>query len=160
MPNKGAFFLRNQRNNRVFMTKRLVKMQHGNLTLAAVVSLLFFSQVRELNADFKDCSGKLAPGDLQRCEDMFARKVEAGSRTSQLPGGWRLVKTPDPSGGPDAVSVLHAADTTKSDLNFAGLTLRCGQTGIETLLILLEPLARGSQYGVLVKSGSTETRFE
>lgn len=160
MPNKSAIFLHDQRNGRVFTAKRLVKMKHGYLTLAAVVSLLFFSQVRALNADFKDCSGKLTPGDLQRCEDMFARKVEAGSRTSQLPGGWRLVKTPDPSGGPDAVSVLHAADTTKSDLNFAGLTLRCGQTGIETLLILLDPLPRGSQYGVLVKSGSTETPFE
>ncbi len=120
MPNKSAIFLHDQRNGRVFTAKRLVKMKHGYLTLAAVVSLLFFSQVRALNADFKDCSGKLTPGDLQRCEDMFARKVEAGSRTSQLPGGWRLVKTPDPSGGPDAVSVLHAADTTKSDLNFAG----------------------------------------
>jgi hypothetical protein len=160
MPNKSAIFFRNRLTGRVFTTRRLVKMNRSNLTLAAAVSLLFFSPFRPLNADFKDCSGKLAPGDLQRCEDMFARKVEAGSRTSQLPGGWRLVKTPDPRGGPDAVSVLHAADTTKSDLNFAGLTFRCGQTGIETLLILLEPLARGSQYGVQVKSGSTETPFE
>jgi hypothetical protein len=155
-----ADFLRNQRNGRVFTTKRLIKMKLGNLTLAAVVSLLFLSQVRVLNADFKDCSGKLAPGDLQRCEDMFARNVAAGSRTSQLAGGWRLVKTPDPRGGPDAVSVLHAADTIKSDLNFAGLTFRCGRAGIETLLILLEPLALGSQYVVRVKGGATENQFE
>jgi hypothetical protein len=55
---------------------------------------------------------------------------------------------------------LHAADTAKSDLNFAGLTFRCGPSGIETLFIVLEPLARGSQYAVRVKSGSTETQFE
>jgi hypothetical protein len=135
-------------------------MNHGNLTLAAIVSLLFFSQFRILNADFNECGGKPAPGDLQGCEDMFARKVESGSRISQLPGGWRLVRTPDPGGGPDAVSVLHAADTIKSDLNFAGLTFRCGQAGIETLLILLEPLVRGSQYVVRVKSGASESQFE
>jgi hypothetical protein len=135
-------------------------MNRASLIQAAVLSLIFVAQFQPLNADSQDCSGKLAPGDRQHCEDMFARKVEAGSRISQLPGGWRLVKTPDPRGGPDAASVLHAADTAKSDLNLAGLTFRCGQSGIETLLILLEPLVRGSQYGVLVKSGAAETQFE
>jgi hypothetical protein len=144
----------------VFTTTRRIKMNHGKLILAAIASLLFLSQFRTLNADFRECGAKPAPGDLQRCEDMFARKVESGSRTSQLPGGWRLVRTPDPRGGPDAVSVLHAADTIKSDLNFAGLTFRCGQAGVETLLILLEPLTRGSQYVVRVKGGTTETPFE
>jgi hypothetical protein len=135
-------------------------MHLANLARAAVLSLLFLLQFQPLNADSQDCSGKPAPSDLRRCEDMFTRRVEAGSRTSELSGGWRLVKTPDPRGGPDAVSVLHAADTTKSDLNFAGLTFRCGQAGIETLLILLAPLVRGSQYGVLARSGSSETQFE
>ena len=133
-------------------------MNRANLTRAAVLSLVFFARFQPLSAE--DCAGKLTSSDRQHCEDMFARQVQAGSRTSQLPGGWRLVKTTDPRGGPEAVSVLHAADTARSDANLAGLTFRCGQTGIETLLIVLEPLARGSRYGVLVKSGSTETRFE
>ena len=135
-------------------------MNHAILTQAAVLLLLTISQFQPLNAYAQDCTGKLAPGDLRRCEEMFARKVAAGSRTSQLPDGWRLVKTPDPRGGPDAASVLHAADMAKSDLNFAGLTFRCGHLDIETLFILLEPLVRGSRYGVTVKSGSAETQFE
>jgi hypothetical protein len=135
-------------------------MNRAILIRATALALIFFARFQPLNADAQDCTGKLAPSDQRRCEDMFARKVEAGSRTSQLAGGWRLVKTPDPRGGADAVSVLHAADTAKSDLNFAGLTFRCGQSGIETLLILLNPLARGSHYGILVKSRSTETQFE
>jgi hypothetical protein len=135
-------------------------MNRANLTQVAVLSLIFLVRFQPLNADFQDCRGKLTPSDRQHCEDMFAQRVKAASRTSQLPGGWRLVKTPDPRGGPEAVSVLHAADTTKSDLNFAGLTFRCGQTGIETLLILVEPLVRGSQYTVRVKSSSTEPQFE
>jgi len=124
---------------------------------AAVLTLVVLASLDPLNA--QDCSGKLAAGDRQRCEDLFARRVQAASQTSQLPGGWQLVKTPDPRGGPQAVSVLHTADPSKSDANFAGLTFRCSQTGIETLLILLQPLARGSQYSVRVKAGSIETQF-
>jgi hypothetical protein len=125
---------------------------------AAVLTLIFLASLAPLNA--QDCSAKLAAGDRQRCEDLFARRVQAASQTSQLPGGWRLVKTPDPRGGPQAVSVLHTADTGKSDANFAGLTFRCSQDGIEALLILLQPLARGSQYAVRIKSGSVETLLE
>jgi hypothetical protein len=126
----------------------------------AALSLIFFSQFQPLKADLPDCSGKLAPPDRVRCEEMFSQRVLAASRTTQLSGGWRLVKTPDPRGGPEAVTVLHAADTAKSDVNFAGLTFRCSQAGIETLLILLAPLARGSQYRVVAKTGPTETQFD
>jgi hypothetical protein len=134
-------------------------MNRSNLSPAAL-TLLFFAQCQPLRADFPDCSGKLAAGDRQRCEDLFTRRVQSTSQTFQLPGGWRLVKTPDPRGGPQAVSVLHTADTGKSDANFAGLTFRCSQTDIETLLILLQPLARGSKYSVRIKSGSIETHLE
>lgn len=135
-------------------------MNHTNSVRTVVLSLITFCAILPLNAEAQDCSGKLTPGDRQHCEDMFARRVQAASRISQLPGGWRLIKTPDSRGGPEAVSVLHAADTAKSDPNLAGLTFRCGQMGIETLLIVLDPLVRGSRYGVVVKSGSTETQFE
>lgn len=133
-------------------------MNRTNFVQAAVLSLIFLARFDPLNA--QDCSGKIAADDRQRCEDMFARRVQATSQTSQLPGGWKLVKTPDPRGGPQAVSVLHTADTGNSDANFAGLTFRCNQTGIETLLILVQPLARGSQYGVRIKSGSVEAQLE
>jgi hypothetical protein len=135
-------------------------MNRTSLTVAGAFSLLFSLLFQPSNANSQECGGKIDPSDLRRCEEAFARKVAAGSRTSQLPEGWRLVKTPDPRGGPDAVSVLHAADTAKSDPSFAGLTFRCGRIGIETLLILLEPMIRGSRYGVRAKSGPAETQFE
>jgi hypothetical protein len=121
---------------------------------------LAFSGSQPSQADLLDCSGKLAPPDRVRCEEVFSQRVLGASRTTQLAGGWRLVKIPDPRGGLEAVTVLHAADTAKSDANFAGLTFRCSLAGIETLLILLTPLARGSQYRVVAKSGPTETQFE
>ena len=124
----------------------------------ALLTLLFSIDFRQLNA--QDCAGKLAPNDLKRCEDTFARKVETGSRTSDLPGGWRLVRTPDPRGGPDAVSVLHTADTLRSDANFAGLTFRCSRSGIEALLVVIPPLDRGSHYAIRTSGGTTETQLE
>jgi hypothetical protein len=126
----------------------------------AVLSLLLIGACHPVNADAQDCAGKLPSADRQRCEDSFTQRIRGTSRTSPLPGGWTLVRTPDPLGGPEAVSVLHAADMTKSDLKLAGLTFRCGRMGIEALLILLEPLTRGSRYDVSVKSGTTETRLE
>jgi hypothetical protein len=55
-------------------------------------------------------------------------------------GPWPLVRTPNPAGGRDAVSVLKTADITKSDIDFAGLMLRCGGHNIEVLAVLVRPL--------------------
>jgi hypothetical protein len=134
-------------------------MNPAKLAQAAAFSLCFSLEFPPIAAA-QNCDGKLAPSDLQRCEEMFTRQVESGSRTSQLPGGWRLVRTPDPDSGKEAVSVLHTADTEKSDINFAGLTFRCGRAGIETLLVLITPVVRGSKYGVRARANSPETRFE
>jgi hypothetical protein len=60
-------------------------------------------------------------------------------RGDYLADGWRLVRSPNPAGGQDAVSIMHTAETSKSDLGFAGLMLRCSQSGIEVLLVVVEP---------------------
>src|SRR5437870_12087111 len=84
------------------------------------------------------------PADLERCRaiaDDAARlrcyESAAGGApgnpagASNLKGGWRLVRTHNPRGGEDAVSVMHTADPFRSDPDFAGLTLRCAETGTE-----------------------------
>jgi hypothetical protein len=68
-------------------------------------------------------------------------------------GNWRLVRTPNPAGGPDAVSITQTADITKSDLDLAGLMLRCGQTGVEVLVVLVEPLPPRAHPKVSVSTG-------
>src|SRR5262249_50004523 len=35
-------------------------------------------------------------------------------------GTWRLVRTPNPRGGPDAVSIMETADTARSDMTSSG----------------------------------------
>lgn len=97
----------------------------------------------------RDCSAGNSR-DRQRCEEAFSRNLRASNRTTELPGGWRLVKTADLNGGPDAVSIMHISDTSKSDFNLAGLTLRCGRGSPEILLIVLEPLPHGSHPSVII----------
>lgn len=135
-------------------------MNTTSLARTLTLLLLFFAANRPSTAYSQGCSQALAAADRQHCQELFNHQVQAGTRTTQLPGGWRLVRTPNPAGGPEAVSVLHAADSSGSDIAFAGLTIRCGQPDTEVLLILLNPLVRGSQYRILTKSGSAQTQFE
>ena len=67
---------------------------------------------------------------------------------------WRLVRTPNPAGGRDAVSIMQIADISGSDLEFAGLMLRCNDTSIDVLIVLVRPLAPHSHPTVEFKTGS------
>jgi hypothetical protein len=115
---------------------------------------------QEAPAGTQDCSAISSSRDRQRCEETFSQSVKASSRTAVLDGGWRLVRTPNPQGGAEAISIMHVSDTSKSDFALAGLTLRCGGSDIEPLLIVLEPLPGGSHPPVTVKAGSSEAQFE
>jgi hypothetical protein len=92
------------------------------------------------------------PSDLEQCRaitDSAARlrcferaladhqkQSQSGSRET---GAWRLVRTPDPRRGPDAVSIMHTADISRSDPDFAGLMIRCAGDSVEALVIVIEP---------------------
>ena len=79
---------------------------------------------------------------------------------SDLTGGWRFVRTRHPQGGPDAVSIMHTANTSKSDLDLAGLMLRCGDGGAEILLILIRPFPPRARPKVTFGKSGSEIRFE
>ncbi len=80
---------------------------------------------------------------------------------SELPGGWRFVRTPNPRGGSDAISIMHTADTSRSDLDLAGLIIRCNETGTEVAIVLLRPLPlRARPHVFLLDNLGHETRFE
>ncbi len=74
-------------------------------------------------------------------------------------GNWRLVRTPNPAGGPDAVAITQTADIAKSDLDLAGLMLRCGQMGVEVLVVLVEPLPPRAHPKVSVSTGGAALDF-
>jgi hypothetical protein len=80
--------------------------------------------------------------------------------SSELAGGWRFVRTPNPHGGADAISIMHTAEMSRSDLDLAGLMIRCREGGSEAVIVLIRafPL-RARPHVVLGKPGS-ETQFE
>ena len=90
--------------------------------------------------------------------------VKAGSN-AQLAGleptdGWRLVRTPNPQGGPDAVSIMHTADPSRSDLDLAGLMIRCNGNSTEVVVVLLRAFPFRARPHVLLGESGHETRLE
>jgi hypothetical protein len=107
-----------------------------------------------------NCSAGASPDQRQRCDEEAFKQVETRSQTIQLDRGWRLVRTRDPRGGADAVSVMHVVDTGKSDASLAGLSLQCSQDGIEVVLIILERLSRTGRPAVILTAGKKRAEFE
>jgi hypothetical protein len=71
-----------------------------------------------------------------------------------------LVRTPNPRGGPDAVSIMQTADTTRSDIDLVGLTLRCSDTGFDVLVVFLKPFPPRTHPKVKLTSGGTTVHLE
>jgi hypothetical protein len=95
-----------------------------------------------------------------RCFEGATSGPAAASR-SQSPGigTWRLVRTPNPAGGADAVSIMQTADIAKSDLDLAGLMLRCGESSVETLVVLIRPFPPRAHPKVAVAAGGKKVEF-
>jgi hypothetical protein len=78
----------------------------------------------------------------------------------QLAGAWKLVRTPNPRGGPEAVSIIHTADTSRSDLELAGLMIRCNNGRGELAIVLLRAFPLRAHPRVIFGSLGHETQFE
>ncbi len=87
-------------------------------------------------------------------------RAEQGS-SSELAGGWRLVRTSNPRGGADAISIMHTADTSRSDFDLAGLMIRCSGNGrAEAVVVLIQPFPLRAQPHVKLGKPGDETQFE
>jgi hypothetical protein len=86
------------------------------------------------------CYERLAPPDVQLPPLFNAPSAPANS--SQMPqlGNWRLLRTPNPKGGKEAISIIRTGDLAGSDPDFVGLMIRCGEPDVEILLVMLNPL--------------------
>ena len=112
-------------------------------------------------AQLQNCVPGSSAEQRQRCDDAVSDQLKSTSRTTQLDQGWRLVTTTEPGGRGEAVSVMHIADSTKSDPGLAGLSLRCSRNGgIEIVLIMLDPMARSSRPKVALSTGPDRNEFE
>jgi hypothetical protein len=97
----------------------------------------------------------------------FERALSLGSQRPMLPalpGGWRLVRTPR-AGEAEAVSIMHTADPTRSDVGLAGLMVRCAPSTSgdrptpEILIVAVQPFAPRSTPEVSVTADGRTVHF-
>jgi hypothetical protein len=79
---------------------------------------------------------------------------------SDLTGGWHFVRTRNPHGGADAISIMHTADTSRSDLDLAGLMIRCSEGGTEVAIVLIRAFPLRARPHVVLGKPGTETQLE
>lgn len=87
-------------------------------------------------------------------------RAASDTERSELAGGWHFVRIHNPSGGADAISIMHTADTSKSDLDLAGLTIRCGETNAEVIVVLLRTFPLRARPQVIFGDSGSEIKFE
>jgi len=109
-------------------------------------------------ATFACCQeGAKAPSlnkEVERCRRINNEHIrmqcfeQINSKTTPVPqqqptpsGTWQLARTPNPSGGPDSISITKITNPTPSEQHVAGLMLRCAEGATTAVLIVLaEPL--------------------
>ncbi len=91
----------------------------------------------------------------------------AAPATAEEPqiSGWRLLQTANPHGGADAVSVSHTADTTRSDLDLAGLMLRCHERSAhdrsaEIVIVVVTPFQPSAHPSVTIAAAGKDWHFD
>jgi hypothetical protein len=83
---------------------------------------------------------QLAPSGSPNAPDNSQNPALAAPTSHPIAGKWRLVRTPNPQDGQDVVSIMATAEFSGSDPDFAGLILRCSDSGFEILVFLIRPL--------------------
>ena len=91
--------------------------------------------------------------------DPYISRISS-SPSSELAGGWHFVRTPNPRGNNEAVSIMHTADTSRSDLDFAGLMVRCREGGTEVVIVLLRPFPFRAKPMVVLGQSGHESQFK
>jgi len=114
------------------------------------------SQCRAINdpAARLQCYESLAPPEAQLPRTFGA---PTGALPPQTIGNWRLVRTPNPRGGKEAISINRTGDLAGSDPDFVGLMIRCGESDVEVLLVMLRPLSFRARPQVSVNGAKFES---
>ena len=99
-------------------------------------------------------------GRLRSFEEARSYGAQSTVFAATNAGTWRLVRTPNPRGGPDAVSIMQTADAARSDIDLVGLTLRCSDAGFDVLVVFLKPFPPLTHPKVKLTSGGTTVRLE
>jgi hypothetical protein len=93
-------------------------------------------------------------------EEINSKAAPVPQQQPTVPGTWQLARTPNPSGGPDSISITKIANPTPSEQDVAGLMLRCAEGATtDVLIVLAAPLPPRTHPKVTVAAGATTTEF-
>jgi hypothetical protein len=113
----------------------------------------------DLERAFERCQAIKDDAARLYCYENATRNETANQPSPAALGTWHFVRTPNPTGGRPAVSITQSADITRSDPDFGGLMLRCGDNATEVLIVLVRYLAPGAHPKVIVNAAQTSTEF-
>lgn len=144
------------------------------VTLAGLAGLTVLSAAITALAQNGDGRPADIPASIERCPSIADSRARLqcyerallgkGSPATAPPTAaappWRLVRTRNPRGGDDAVSMMRTANISASDLEFAGAMLRCGDNGLEFLLVVISPFPPRSRPEIAITAGTNELHFE
>jgi hypothetical protein len=97
-----------------------------------------------------------------RCYETDSSKPAADIAShalGQAAGSWRLVRTRNPESRRDAISIMQTADVARSDGDVAGLMLRCGEAGVDVVVVLVRLLPLRAHPKVMTSVAGRDTRF-
>jgi hypothetical protein len=89
-----------------------------------------------------------------------SQSIERNRPNAQGLGTWRFMRTPNARGGPDEISIVQTANPSRSDIDLAGLMLRCGDDGVDVLIVFIRPLAPRSRPSVKLTARGTPVAFD
>jgi hypothetical protein len=70
------------------------------------------------------------------------------------------LRTANPTGGPEAISITHVADFSRSDPDLAGLMFRCVEGEVESLIVLITPLPPRAHPNVRIAAGENSLELK
>ncbi len=134
---------------------------------AALATVTFSVQNHALSQNSADRAQlercKTIPGavDRLRCyEALTPERPQPATPPPSTASAWHMMRTPRQDGGRDFVSMMRTADTLRSDPDFAGLAIHCGQTGPELILVIIQPLPPNSRPRVTLGGPGKKIRVE
>jgi hypothetical protein len=115
----------------------------------------------KLNSELEGCRRINNEHMRTHCLEQIDSKTAPGPQQQPTAAGtWQLARTPNPSGGPDSISITKITNPTPSEQDVAGLMLRCAEGATTNVLIVLAaPLQPRTHPKVIVVAGSTTTEF-
>lgn len=149
------------------------KLRVAIFTLLGAAQIIFATkgrtEVQDQTEGFDKC--KIIADDRSRLEcfkalladspSSSASSAPSAAQPTDTSSAWSLIRTPNPKGGPDALSIMRTADTLKSDPDLAGLIVRCqDKPGLEVLIALVRPLPPRRKRDVILNLGSGQTKFQ